>query len=361
MKQSIRDKLENLVGRLDELDRILASGEATRDMDQYRKMTREHAELGPVVALYQQWQQTEADLASAQEMMADPEMKDLAEEEMKAAKERLPQLETDLQRLLLPKDANDERNVFLEIRAGTGGDESALFAGNLFRMYTRYAERQRWQVEVVSASESEIGGYKEVIARIIGNGVYSKLKFESGGHRVQRVPETEAQGRIHTSACTVAIMAEADELEDVQINPADIRIDTFRASGAGGQHINKTDSAVRIVHLPTGIVVECQDGRSQHKNKAQALSVLAARIRDAQEREQHAKIASERKSLVGSGDRSERIRTYNFPQGRVTDHRINLTLYKIDSIMDGDLDEIIGALTTEHQAEQLAALADSEQ
>ena len=361
MKQSIRDKLENLVGRLDELDRILASGEATRDMDQYRKMTREHAELGPVVALYQQWQQTEADLVSAQEMMADPEMKDLAEEEMKAARERLPQLESDLQKLLLPKDANDERNVFLEIRAGTGGDESALFAGNLFRMYTRYAERQRWQVEVVSASESEIGGYKEVIARIIGSGVYSKLKFESGGHRVQRVPETEAQGRIHTSACTVAIMAEADELENVQINPADIRIDTFRASGAGGQHINKTDSAVRIVHLPTGIVVECQDGRSQHKNKAQALSVLAARIRDAQEREQHAKIASERKSLVGSGDRSERIRTYNFPQGRVTDHRINLTLYKIDSIMDGDLDEIIGALTTEHQAEQLAALADSEQ
>jgi len=361
MKQSIRDKLENLVGRLDELDRILASGEATRDMDQYRKMTREHAELGPVVALYQQWQQTEADLASAQEMMADPEMKDLAEEEMKVAKEQLPQLETDLQKLLLPKDANDERNVFLEIRAGTGGDESALFAGNLFRMYTRYAERQRWQVEVVSASESEIGGYKEVIARIIGSGVYSKLKFESGGHRVQRVPETEAQGRIHTSACTVAIMAEADELENVQINPADIRIDTFRASGAGGQHINKTDSAVRIVHLPTGIVVECQDGRSQHKNKAQALSVLAARIRDAQEREQHAKIASERKSLVGSGDRSERIRTYNFPQGRVTDHRINLTLYKIDSIMDGDLEEIVGALATEHQAEQLAALADSEQ
>lgn len=360
MKQSIRDKLESLVGRLDELDRILASGEATRDMDQYRKMTREHAELGPVVTLYRQWQQTEADLASAQEMMADPEMKDLAEEEMRVAKERLPELELELQRLLLPKDANDERNVFLEIRAGTGGDESALFAGNLFRMYTRYAERQRWQVEVVSASESEIGGYKEVIARIIGNGVYSKLKFESGGHRVQRVPETEAQGRIHTSACTIAIMAEADELEDVQINPADIRIDTFRASGAGGQHINKTDSAVRIVHLPTGIVVECQDGRSQHKNKAQALSVLAARIRDAQEREQHAKIASERKSLVGSGDRSERIRTYNFPQGRVTDHRINLTLYKIDSIMDGDLDEIVSALSTEHQAELLSALADTE-
>ena len=361
MKQSIRDKLESLVGRLDELDRILASGEATRDMDQYRKLSREHAELGPVVALYKTWQQTEADLASAQEMMADPEMKELAEEEAREARERLPALELDLQKLLLPKDANDDRNVFLEIRAGTGGDESALFAGNLFRMYTRYAERQRWQVEVVSANESELGGYKEVIARINGNGVYSKLKFESGGHRVQRVPETESQGRIHTSACTVAVMPEADELEDVQINPSEIRIDTFRASGAGGQHIQKTDSAVRITHLPTGLVVECQDGRSQHKNKAQAMSVLVARIRDAQEREQHAKIASERKSLIGSGDRSERIRTYNFPQGRVTDHRINLTLYKIDAIMDGDLEEIIGALTTEHQAELLAALADSEQ
>ena len=360
MKQSIRDKLESLVGRLDELDRILSSGEATRDMDQYRKLTREHAELGPVVALYQTWQQTEADIRSAQEMMADPEMKDLAEEELKAGKERLPEIELELQRLLLPKDANDERNIFLEIRAGTGGDESALFAGSLFRMYTRYAERQRWQVEVVSANESELGGYKEVIARIAGNGVYSKLKFESGGHRVQRVPETESQGRIHTSACTVAVMPEADELEDVQINSSDIRIDTFRASGAGGQHIQKTDSAVRITHLPTGLVVECQDGRSQHQNKAQAMSVLVARIRDAQEREQHAKIASERKSLIGSGDRSERIRTYNFPQGRVTDHRINLTLYKIDSIMDGDLEELVGALTTEHQAELLAALADNE-
>ncbi|WP_319243546.1 peptide chain release factor 1 [uncultured Propionivibrio sp.] len=360
MKQSIRDKLESLVGRLDELDRILASGEATRDMDQYRKLTREHAELGPVVALYRNWQQTEADLASAQEMMADPEMKDLAEEEMKAAKARLPEIELDLQKLLLPKDDNDERNIFLEIRAGTGGDESALFAGSLFRMYTRFAERQRWQVEVVSANESELGGYKEVIARIAGNGVYARLKFESGGHRVQRVPETESQGRIHTSACTVAVMPEADALEDVQINANDIRIDTFRASGAGGQHIQKTDSAVRITHLPTGLVVECQDGRSQHQNKAQAMAVLASRIRDAQERERHAKIASTRKNLIGSGDRSERIRTYNFPQGRVTDHRINLTLYKIDAIMDGDLDELIGALTTEHQAEQLAALADAE-
>jgi len=360
MKQSIRDKLENLVGRLDELDRILASAEATRDMDQFRKMTREHAELGPVVALYKEWQQAEADLKSAREMMADPEMKELAEEEMESAKTRLPEIELDLQKLLLPKDANDERNVFLEIRAGTGGDESALFAGSLFRMYTRYAERKRWQVEIVSANESELGGYREVIARIVGSGVYSKLKFESGAHRVQRVPETESQGRIHTSACTVAVMPEADELEDVQINPSDLRIDTFRASGAGGQHINKTDSAVRITHLPTGTVVECQDGRSQHQNKAQAMSVLVARIRDAQEREHNAKIASTRKSLVGSGDRSERIRTYNFPQGRVTDHRINLTLYKIDAIMDGDLDDVVDALSTEHQAEQLAALADAE-
>ena len=359
MKQSIRDKLESLVGRLDELDRLLASVEATRDLDQYRKLSREHAELGPVVALYQEWQRAGSDLASAQEMLSDPELKDLAEAEIKALKERELALESDLQKLLLPKDSKDTRNVFLEIRAGTGGDESALFAGNLFRMYSRFAERQGWQIEVVSASESEIGGYREVIARILGKEVYARLKFESGAHRVQRVPETEAQGRIHTSACTVAILPEADALEEVEINPADIRIDTFRASGAGGQHINKTDSAVRIVHLPTGIVVECQDGRSQHKNKAQALSVLAARIRDAQEREQHAKIASERKSLVGSGDRSERIRTYNFPQGRVTDHRINLTLYKIDAVMDGDLNELIGALATEHQAEQLAALSDS--
>ena len=359
MKQSIRDKLESLVGRLDELDRLLASVEATRDLDQYRKLSREHAELGPVVALYQEWQRAASDLASAQEMLSDPELKDLAEAEIKALKERELALENDLQKLLLPKDSKDTRNVFLEIRAGTGGDESALFAGNLFRMYSRFAERQGWQIEVVSASESEIGGYREVIARILGKEVYARLKFESGAHRVQRVPETEAQGRIHTSACTVAILPEADALEEVEINPADIRIDTFRASGAGGQHINKTDSAVRIVHLPTGIVVECQDGRSQHKNKAQALSVLAARIRDAQEREQHAKIASERKSLVGSGDRSERIRTYNFPQGRVTDHRINLTLYKIDAVMDGDLNELIGALATEHQAEQLAAFSDS--
>ena len=339
---------------------LLASGEATRDMDQYRKMTREHAELGPVVALYQQWQQTEADPVSAQEMMADPEMKDLAEEEMKAAKARLPELEIALQKLLLPKDANDERNVFLEIRAGTGGDESALFAGNLFRMYTRYAERRRWQVEVVSANESELGGYREVIARIAGTGVYSKLKFESGGHRVQRVPETEAQGRIHTSACTVAVMPEADELEDVQINPSEVRIDTFRASGAGGQHVNTTDSAIRITHLPTGIVVECQEERSQHKNKAKALSVLGARIHAAEMAKRQQAEASTRRNLLGSGDRSDRNRTYNFPQGRVTDHRINLTLYRLDEVMEGKLDMLIEPIVQEYQADQLAALSEQE-
>jgi peptide chain release factor 1 len=270
----------------------------------------------------------------------------------------MARLEVELQRALLPKDPNDERNLFLEIRAGTGGDESALFAADLFRMYTRYAERQRWKVETVSRSESDLGGFREIIARIEGKGAYSKLKFESGGHRVQRVPVTETQGRIHTSACTVAVMPEADELVDIDINPADLRIDTFRASGAGGQHINKTDSAVRITHVPTGIVVECQDDRSQHRNKAQAMSVLAARINDAKQREQQQQIASQRKSLIGSGDRSERIRTYNFPQGRITDHRINLTLYKIDAIMDGDLDELVGALTAEHQAELLAALSE---
>ncbi|HAY26093.1 MAG TPA: peptide chain release factor 1 [Candidatus Accumulibacter phosphatis] len=360
MNESIRDKLEHLAGRLDELDRMLAHGEVTRDIDEYRKLSREHAELGPVVGLYHDWRRAQADLAAGLELLNDPEMRELAEAEVAAIRERLPAIEAELQKLLLPRDANDERNVFLEIRAGTGGDESALFAGNLFRMYGRYAERRRWQVEVISASPSDVGGYREIIARISGGGVYSRLKFESGGHRVQRVPETEAQGRIHTSACTVAVMPEAEALEEVLINPADIRVDTYRASGAGGQHINKTDSAVRITHLPTGIVVECQDDRSQHKNKAQALSVLVARIKDQQEREQHASIASTRRNLIGSGDRSERIRTYNFPQGRVTDHRINLTLYKIDAIMDGELDELMTALTAEHQADQLAMLAGAE-
>jgi len=310
------------------------------------------------VVVYRQYQGALADTEAARELLQDPDMKDFAQEEIEAAKERMAGLELELQKMLLPKDANDERNIFLEIRAGTGGDESALFAGDLLRMYTRFAERNRWQVEMVSESPSDLGGYREVIVRVVGHGAYSKLKFESGGHRVQRVPATETQGRIHTSACTVAVMPEADEVEDVDINPADLRIDTYRASGAGGQHINKTDSAVRITHLPTGLVVECQDDRSQHKNKASAMKVLAARLKDAQLREQQSKEAATRKSLIGSGDRSERIRTYNFPQGRLTDHRINLTLYKLDFIMDGDLKELTDALAQEHQAELLAALGD---
>jgi peptide chain release factor 1 len=358
MKTSIANKLDQLVRSLDELTRLLSSEDVARDMDSYRKLTREHAEITPVVELYKSFKQAEADAQTAQEMLADAQTKVFAEAEMREAKARMAAIEAELQKLLLPKDPDDERNTFLEIRAGTGGDESGLFAGDLFRMYTRFAERNRWQVEIISENVAGIGGYKEVIAKIIGQGVYSKLKFESGGHRVQRVPATETQGRIHTSACTVAVMPEADAVSDVILNPAEIRIDTFRASGAGGQHINKTDSAVRVTHLPTGIVVECQDGRSQHKNKAQALSVLAARIKDKQLREQAAKQAATRKSLIGSGDRSERIRTYNFPQGRVTDHRINLTLYKIQDIMDGDLAELTGALVAEHQAEQLAALGE---
>ncbi len=358
MKPSITQKLANLADRLEEVGQLLASEEATRDMDSFRKLSREHAELTPVVELYRRFQQTEADLATAREMLADPDMKELAEAELQDGEARIVALEDELQKALLPKDPNDDRNIYLEIRAGTGGDESALFAADLFRMYSRFAERNRWQVEIVSASESDLGGYKEVIARIVGQGAYSKLKFESGGHRVQRVPATETQGRIHTSACTVAVMPEADELEEVNINPSEIRIDTFRASGAGGQHINKTDSAIRITHFPTGIVVECQDGRSQHQNKARAMQVLAARIKDKQEREAHAKEAAMRKSLVGSGDRSERIRTYNFPQGRITDHRINLTLYKLDYVMDGDLYELTDALMAEHQAELLAAMAE---
>mgnify|MGYP001133367619 CR=1 FL=1 len=357
MKPTLLAKLDQLDQRLEEVGRLLASPEATADMEQYRKLSREHAEIGPVVERYRAYRRIEAEQASAREMLADPEMRELAEQEIADGEARLADLDGELQILLLPRDPNDERNLFLEIRAGTGGNESALFAGALFRMYARYAERQRWKLEILSESEGEVGGYKEIICRIVGQGAYSKLKFESGGHRVQRVPETESQGRIHTSACTVAVMPEADELEEIAINPADLRIDTFRASGAGGQHINKTDSAVRITHLPSGLVVECQDGRSQHQNKAQAMQVLAARLKDMQEREAHAKEASTRKSLVGTGDRSDRIRTYNFPQGRITDHRINLTLYKIDAVMDGDLDELVAALTAEYQADQLAALA----
>jgi len=358
MNEGITTKLIQLSSRLEELDGLLSSEDVTSDLNNYRKLTREHAEIVPVVELYRAYQLGECDIQAAQEMITDAEMREFAEDEIRSGKEKLIQIELDLQKLLLPKDPNDEHNIFLEIRAGTGGDESALFAGDLFRMYTRFAERERWQVEIISQSLSEVGGYKEIIAQISGDGAYSKLKFESGGHRVQRVPSTETQGRIHTSACTVAIMPEIDEISDVVLNPSELRIDTYRASGAGGQHINKTDSAVRITHNPTGIVVECQDGRSQHKNKAQAMSVLIARIRDQQMREQQAKQAATRKLLIGSGDRSERIRTYNFPQGRISDHRINLTLYKIDQIMDGDLNELCSTLASEHQAEQLAAMGE---
>src|SRR5258706_3050 len=347
MKTSIAAKLDQKRQRLVDVSALLSSENATRDMEQFRRLSREHAELEPVVELFNRYRDTEQDVAEAQELLADPEMKSYAEGEIKAGRERLAALESELQKLLLPKDPNDERNIFLEIRAGTGGDESALFAGDLFRMYSRYAERQGWQVEVISESPGDVGGYKEIIARVIGQGAYSRLKFESGGHRVQRVPATETQGRIHTSACTVAVLPEASAIGDVVLNnPSDLRIDTYRASGAGGQHVNKTDSAVRVTHLPTGIVVECQDGRSQHKNK------------DRQLREQQAKEAATRKSLIGSGDRSGRIRTYNFPQGRVTDHRIGLTLYKINDIMDGDLSQLTQALLAEHQTEKLAAFAD---
>jgi peptide chain release factor 1 len=366
MKASLAAKLDQLTTRRAELERLLSAPDATADLDRYRNLNREHAELGPVVDHHARYRAALADEQTADELQRDPEMRVYAEEELADARARLADLDVKLQRLLLPKDPDDARPLFLEIRAGTGGDESALFAGDLLRMYLRYAERQRWQVEIVSSSPAELGGYKEVIVRIAAASAsadtlapYARLKFESGGHRVQRVPVTETQGRIHTSACTIAVMPEADDVADVDIRPDEIRIDTFRASGAGGQHINKTDSAVRITHLPTGIVVECQDDRSQHKNKAQALKVLAARIKDKQVREQQASEAATRRVLVGSGDRSERIRTYNYPQGRITDHRINLTLYKLEAMLDGDLDELTDALVSEHQAELLAALGDS--
>ena len=358
MKPSMQKKLAALSDRIQELNTLLSSETITNDMDHYRKITKEHSDITPIVDEYHAYKKNEDNLNEAQSMLSDPEMKEFAQEEIEQCKLKLVTIEDNLQKLLLPKDPSDEKNIFIEIRAGTGGDESALFAGDLFRMYSRYTERQGWKMEIVSSSESEVGGYKEIIMKIIGQGAYSKLKFESGGHRVQRVPDTETQGRIHTSACTVAVLPEADEISDVIINPAEIRLDTYRASGAGGQHINKTDSAVRITHLPTGIVVECQDDRSQHRNKAQAMSVLAARIRDAQIREQQSKLASDRRSLIGSGDRSERIRTYNYPQGRITDHRINLTLYKIEAITDGDMEELINALSNEHQADLLAGFAE---
>ena len=358
MKNSLRQRLSTLDERIAELELRLASQEVASDMDAFRRLSREHAEIQPTVMLFRDFLQAEADRSDCEELINDPDMREMAESEIKEIVLRIEGLEKELQRSLIPRDPDDDRNLFFEIRAGTGGDESALFSGDLFRMYTRYAERRGWEVELISHSDGEMGGFKEIIFRVIGPGAYGALKFESGTHRVQRVPATESQGRIHTSACTVAVLTVAEEADEITINPAYLRIDTFRASGAGGQHINKTDSAVRITHLPTGTVVECQDGRSQHKNKAQAMSVLVARLRDKQRQVAHDKEAAARRILVGSGDRSERIRTYNFPQGRMTDHRINLTLYKLDQIMDGDLQELSDALASEHQADQLAALGD---
>ena len=358
MNESMRAKLSSLGRRLEEIDAMLSSPEVGSDMNKFRDLSRERAEIEPVVQKVREYEKYEKQRAESEELLSDPDMKELAQAEFTECREKLEQLDKDLEIMLLPTDPNDKRNIFLEIRAGTGGDESALVAGDLLRLYMRYAERQGWKTEIVSKSESDLGGYKEVIVRVIGDGAYSKLKFESGGHRVQRVPATESQGRIHTSACTVAVLPELDEVEEVHIDPSELRIDVYRASGAGGQHVQKTDSAVRITHLPTGLVVECQDERSQRQNKERAMQVLASRLYAMRVAEQQQAEASERKSLIGSGDRSERIRTYNYPQGRVTDHRINLTLYKLDQIMDGDLDEIISALITEHQAEQLAALAE---
>jgi peptide chain release factor 1 len=359
VKLSILSKLENLSERLQEISALLADAGTISNQNRFRELSQEYAQLEPVIDTFTAYQGAISDLAAAEEMMGedDAEMKAMAVEEMKAAKVRSESLAVELQRLLLPKDPNDNKNVFLEVRAGTGGDEAAIFAGDLFRMYSRYAERLRWQVEVISQHEGEHGGYKEIIARVVGQGAYSRLKFESGAHRVQRVPETESQGRVHTSACTVAVLPEADELEHIEIKSADLKVDTFRSSGAGGQHVNKTDSAIRITHIPTGFVVECQEERSQHKNRARAMSVLQSRIHAVQQEKQQSEQAAERKSLVGSGDRSERIRTYNYPQGRVTDHRINLTLYRLDEILAGDLDDVIEPLINEYQADQLAALS----
>ena len=356
MKQFLRQQLERYPVRLNELDFFLQQPEVVQDMERFRALTREHAEVSEIAGRYLQYRQRENDLAQAREMAGDVELADMAAEEIATIEAELPQLEEELQRMLLPRDPDDVRNTFLEIRAGTGGDESALFAGDLLRMYTRYAERQGWRTELVSESAGEVGGFKEVVIRVVGEGSYGRLKFESGGHRVQRVPATETQGRIHTSACTVAALAEPDEAQAVQINPADLRIDTYRASGAGGQHVNKTDSAVRITHIPTGIVAECQDDRSQHRNKAKAMQVLAARIKEKERSERAAKEAATRKGLIGSGDRSDRIRTYNFPQGRVTDHRINMTLYKLAFVMEGELDELIEGLLLARKAEQLEEL-----
>ena len=360
MKASILSKLEHLSERYEEVGALLSDGDIISDQNRFRELSKEYAELEPVVKSYRDYLGVLGNIEEAKLLLKDDdaEMREMGQEELRSSETQRDELELELQKLLLPKDPKDSKNVFLEIRAGTGGDEAAIFSGDLFRMYSKYAETQRWQVEVISESSGDHGGYKEIIARIIGQGVYSRLKFESGAHRVQRVPETESQGRIHTSACTVAVMAEADEKDAIEINKADLRVDTFRASGSGGQHVNKTDSAIRLTHLPTGLVVECQDERSQHKNRAKAMSVLQARLTAAQDEAVAREQSDQRKSLVGSGDRSERIRTYNFPQGRVTDHRINLTLYKLGEVMEGSLDEVIKPLVNEFQAEQLASLSD---
>jgi peptide chain release factor 1 len=359
MKDSLRLQLQRLAFRLTELDANLADPQVMADMKRFRTLAREQAEAAEVVGLFNRYEAREHDVASARELLDDADMADMAREEITQAQADLDTLLAQLQTALLPRDPDDERNAFLEIRAGTGGEESALFAADLARMYLRFAENQGWRTEVMSENASDLGGYKELVLRVEGERVYGRLKFESGGHRVQRVPATESQGRIHTSACTVAVMPEPDEAEDITLNPAELRIDTFRASGAGGQHINKTDSAIRITHLPTGLVAECQDDRSQHRNKAKALAVLQARLRDKERHERQAKEAATRKALVGSGDRSDRIRTYNFPQGRLTDHRINLTLYKLDAIMNGDLGEVFAALQAARAQQQLAELEGS--
>ena len=356
MKDSLRQQFERLGYRLTELDTILADGSVAADMKRYRALSKEQAEVAGLVDRYRRYQAHEVDLAEARDMLPDPEMAEMAREEIANAETALTALDAELQLALIPKDPDDERNAFLEIRAGAGGDESALFAGDVARMYLRFAERQGWRCEVLSENISDLGGYKELVVRVEGDNAYGRLKFESGGHRVQRVPATESQGRIHTSACTVAVMPEPDATEELTLNPADLRIDTFRASGAGGQHVNKTDSAIRVTHIPTGLVAECQDDRSQHRNKAKALAVLQARLRDKERIERDAKEAATRKGLIGSGDRSDRIRTYNFPQGRLTDHRINLTLYKLGQIMDGDLDDVIQGLLAAQAAAQLAQL-----
>jgi len=358
MKDSLRHRLDTVNERYQELEALLSDADIINDQQRFRSLSREYARIEPVVHCYRRYHSTIDDLNAAEEMLQDKDrdVRAMAAEELQQVRQEQQQLEQDLQLLLLPKDPHDDASIFLEIRAGTGGDEAALFAGDLFRMYSHYAETRRWQTEVINAREGEHGGYKEIIVRIIGDGAYSRLKFESGAHRVQRVPATESQGRIHTSACTVAVLPEPDEIEQIAINPADLKVDTFRASGAGGQHVNKTDSAIRLTHLPSGMIIECQDERSQHKNRARAMSLLQARLMAAAQEKQQQEQSAARKSLVGSGDRSERIRTYNYPQGRVTDHRINLTLYKLDEVLAGDLDQIINPLTSEHQAEQLASL-----